>query len=530
MKQYKDNPTKLTKLTRANVDAVILVCASILFTFISIHFDTFESIVHFVKEYEQYEIDEILTMIIIMSIGLCTFALRRLTDLKDEIQHREIIQIQLQHMSLHDALTSLPNRRHFDQQLTNFFTQFKVTNGFLAIIMIDLNRFKHINDSYGHHYGDEVLKTVATRLRNTLAHQYFVSRLGGDEFAVLAYSSYADTTHRDNIETLCDKIILAIDQPIKVEGIELFAGVSLGVTIADEQNSSTNELMQQADSAMYFAKLNQSTHVSIYNLEMDQQRQIDRQIEMTLKTALVQQQFFVRYQPQFDHMNKLIGFEALIFWAHPELGELSANQFLTIAENSGQINLIDHWCLERACYDASMWPENVKLCLNISPFSFQRVAFITELDNIITATKFNSSRLSVEITEQLLIQQIKSNEDYITLLKQRGIHTVLDNFGTGYSSLTHLQRFDIDRIKINRRIVETLQDKQQQAMLIKAIIDLATSLKMDVMVNGIETQAQYQDWYDIGCHYFQGQFLSPSLSQSEVLAFCTQIQIQQNNF
>ena len=504
-----------TKLARAHIEAIVLICLAIFLSFASIHFDAFEEIMAFIAKYEEYEIDEILTLVIFMSIGFAIFAFRRFNDLKDEVEVSEKMQQQLLHASMHDALTTLPNRRHFDQDLTTKFGHYKTQPHLLAIVIIDLNRFKFINDCYGHQYGDEVLKTVAKRLLKTLSNAHLAYRLGGDEFAIIIDDHANNERH---LYRICHQISFEIEKPMLIQGIEIVCGSSIGVSIANEHCANIDDLMQQADNAMYYTKSNQLSHVSFYDSQMDEQRVFNRQIEVSLKQAITEQQLSLRYQPQFNRSNQIVSLEATVFWNHPALGVLPANKFLNVAESNGQINLIDYWCLEQACKDAQYWPDNTTLSLNISPHTFQRLNFIGELDSIIALTSFDNSRLTIQISEQLLIQKVKSKENSLSLLKQRGIHTVLNDFGTGYSSLLYLQKFDIETIKINREVINNITDKQQQAKMVKAIIDLANSLKISIIISGIENQEQFQDWLNIGCEFFQGDFLSNSLSQAEILA------------
>ena len=503
----------MNKQTQIRFEVLLLALLIIICTITAIYFDAFELLVEIVNTYEDYELDELITLSMFLSIAFGVFSWRRLRDLKQEINQKELIEKQITHAAFHDSLTGLPNRRYFDQYLHRELAD-KQANNNISLMIIDLNKFKRINDTYGHHLGDIVLKQTAKRLIKYVNTSGFVARLGGDEFAVLT-DRYNDTEH---LKQFCFNLKNELSQPIIIDGLILHSGCSIGISSINESTNTASELLRTADFAMYQAKANPAIAIPFYDPSMDEARKKRQSVEYALRNALNNNQFTLFYQPQFNHHKHLVGFEALLRWFDPELGEIPPSYFIPLAEECGLIIPIGEWVLKEACNAVSQWPKSFFIAVNISSIQFQHFNFINTLDTIISQTGIKHTQLELEITESVLMQDITHCKQVVESIKKRNISIALDDFGTGYSSLSYLRQFPFNKLKIDRTFISDLNNAPKKSVITQAIIQMANSLHMTVTAEGIENETQWDELLKIDCQYFQGFHLGRPMPLENALA------------
>lgn len=497
-------------------ELILLSLITAILAILAIQIDGFELLVEYVEQHEEYELDEVITISIFMSIAIAIFAFRRFQDLRFEIERNKQIQVELEHTSKHDPLTALPNRRYFDEKIRQLLKQQSTPNSQVILILCDLNKFKQINDIYGHFYGDLVLKNTARRLQQ-LNSGYFVARLGGDEFALVWHSPEGGHSS-STIKALCLQIEACIIAPIEHDNITLNVSASLGVAIHQvSDKTNVEEFLQQADFAMYQSKESTNRCMTLYDETMRKLRERKHLIESALKTALEHQQFFIVFQPQFYKDGELYGFEAFVRWRHSKLGLIKPNEFIPIASDCSLIHHIDFFVIEEACKQAFLWPSSISVAINLSEKTIQHPEFIDKIQKILASCQMAPHRITFEISEGLFFDNQTKYASTINELKSLGVHLVLDNFGHGYANIHQLRYFTFDKIKINRSLFDELPTTVNQQNFIKAIVNMVSCLDIDVIANGIETDSQYQTWQTYDCRYFQGDFLSKSLTEPQVL-------------
>lgn len=423
-----------------------------------------------------------------------------------------------------DSLSGLANRALFEQRLLQEIFAAKRSGQFGAVIFLDLDDFKKINDGLGHRCGDLLLQEVAKRLQTNLRTEDTVARLGGDEFVILL----SGLTHKlDDAENMAgsvaQKVLDALLQAYLIDGQELQISASLGITLFSTAfDESTEKLLRQADIAMYAAKTEGKSTYSFYHPDMLEQANKRLNIETELRFALQNDQIVLFYQPQYDSAYRLLGFEALVRWQHPEKGMISPADFLPIAEETGIIIELGERLLYMACRQLAAWHSQgfdvPHLAINISPVQFNHFSFVDSVISALELTGVNPPAVMLEITENLIIKDINEVIEKMRLLKQRGIRFSIDDFGTGYSSLAYLQRMPIDQLKIDRSFVQDITHNENDAAIVNAIIAMAGSLKLDIIAEGVETPAQVAYLVGCGCNAFQGYWFSRPLPEAEVLA------------
>lgn len=423
-----------------------------------------------------------------------------------------------------DSLSGLANRALFEQRLLQEIFAAKRSGQFGAVIFLDLDDFKKINDCLGHKYGDKVLQEVAKRLQSNLRTEDTVARLGGDEFVILL----SGLTHkRDDAEkmagSVAQKVLDALLQVYIIDGQELQISASLGITLFSTGfDENTEKLLRQADIAMYAAKTEGKSTYSFYHPDMLEQANKRLSIETELRFALQNDQIILFYQPQYDSAHQLLGFEALVRWQHPEKGMISPADFLPIAEEAGIIIELGERLLYMACRQLAAWHSQgfdvPHLAINISPVQFNHVNFVDSVISALELTGVNPPAVMLEITENLIIKDINDVIEKMQRLKQRGIRFSIDDFGTGYSSLAYLQRMPIDQLKIDRSFVQDITCNENDAAIVNAIIAMADSLKLDIIAEGVETPEQVDYLVGCGCNAFQGYWFSRPLPGAEVLS------------
>lgn len=427
-------------------------------------------------------------------------------------QEREKIEEKLRFDALHDCLTQLPNRTLLIDRLDQSIARTKRTGIPYAVLILDLDEFKQINDTKGHAAGDDLLVCVADRLKKCLRTNDTVARLGGDEFIVLL----ENPGDKVSVLTTCDRILYEFKSPFAITGdMNIFVSVSIGVVVEVNNYEKSSDVLRDADIAMYHAKEKGKSRFEIFRPEMRDSTNKRVIIENELRSAIEHNEFFLQYQPVFSlTTDTLIGFEALIRWNNPRLGMQSPAAFIPIAEESGQIVEIGDWVLEEACRQLIRWHNRFPLLkhlvvnVNISGKQFARPDFVEKLKRTIETTGIKAGSLKLEITESLLLDNKLRDSDFFNTLRQMGTLLQIDDFGTGYSSLSYLQHIPVNVIKIDRSFIKELGDGDKSTDLIKAIVNMAHSLNMETTAEGIETWEQKAILTGMDCDYGQGFLMS----------------------
>ncbi len=445
-----------------------------------------------------------------------------------EINERQRIQQKLVYDSLHDSLTGLGNRSLLMERVewTIKHAQ-RHPNYMYALLFIDLDRFKVINDSLGHSTGDRLLIAVANLLQKCLRENDLVARLGGDEFVILldGISSTEDAT------TIGDRIQQKLRSPFELKGQNIFTSASIGIVFSSPNYINAAELLRDADIAMYYAKEKGKARYEIFDRAMYYETLKLLELENHLRQAVKRNEFVLHYQPIISLNNsKLVGFEALIRWQHPTKGSISPVEFIPIAEDTGLILEIGEWLLKEACQQLKRWQQkfaqipqvaSLKMNVNIASQQLQQPEFIQKLDRILQETGLNGNCLRLEITESVLIDPEGGIQNTLKQIRERNIKLSIDDFGTGYSSLSYLRRFPIDNLKIDRSFIEQMNYDLENLEIVRVIITLAKTLGMDAISEGVETPQQLQQLKALGCEFGQGYLFSkplPSIGVESMLA------------
>lgn len=422
-----------------------------------------------------------------------------------------------------DALCGLANRALFEQRLLQEVFAAKRSRQFGAVMFLDLDDFKKINDCLGHRCGDLLLQEVAKRLQTNLRTEDTVARLGGDEFVILLsnLTHYQDAAERI-AGSVAQKVLKALHQAYLIDGRELQISASLGITLfSGAFDKNAEKLLRQADIAMYAAKAEGKSTYCFYDPDMLEQANKRLSIETELRSALQLGQIVLFYQPQYDAAHRLLGMEALVRWQHPDKGVIAPADFLPVAEETGIIVELGEQLLYLACRQLASWRAQglvvPHLSVNISPVQFNQANFVESVISALDLTGVEPSSLMLEITENLIIKDIGDVIEKMHRLKQRGIRFAIDDFGTGYSSLAYLQRLPIDQLKIDRSFVRHITGNDNDAAIVNAIIAMAGSLKLDIIAEGVETSEQVDYLVGCGCNAFQGYWFSRPLSGNDVL-------------
>jgi diguanylate cyclase (GGDEF)-like protein/PAS domain S-box-containing protein len=429
------------------------------------------------------------------------------SDITDEVE----AHARIQHLSLHDPLTGLANRnklaRHLEQALLRGSDSPPLT-----LLLLDLDNFKPINDSLGHAAGDAVLQEVAARLRDTTRDVDLVARLGGDEFVL----ALAGVDNRSEIDKLCRRLIELLQQPIAFDNHLLHIGASIGIAQTRNQGFDAGELIRCADIALYQAKADGKGTWRYFSAEMNQQIQYRRQLENDLRRALKNNEFVLHYQPRYRLGDlRIVSVEALLRWQHPQEGLLAPDTFIPLAEQSELIVTLGRWVLREACRSALDWPEHLLVSVNLSPAQFMRSDVVADIREILLETRFPAQRLELEITENVMLNDIEGALATMLALKELGVRLNMDDFGTGYSSLGYLRTYPFDSIKIDKRFIAGLASTTgNDRAVVQAIINLGQAMGLTVTAEGVETEQQLQTLARDNCHEVQGYYLSRPLDRA----------------
>ena len=437
----------------------------------------------------------------------------------EDITERRHAEQRIAHLAQYDALTDLPNRSLFHDRLEQELALLSHGQQ-CAIIYIDIDQFKSINDSLGHTVGDDLLKTVATRLRACVRDRDVVARLGGDEFAVVL----TDIKRRSDVTDLITRIHAAIREPSECQGHRLLTDASIGIALAPQDGCSREHLLKNADLAMYSAKADGRHTFRFFEPEMDARVTARRALELDLRDTVehgdfARAGFEVYYQPLVSlETNEITGCEALLRWRHPVRGMVSPAEFIPVAEEIGVISKFGDWVLTTACTEAATWPGALKIAVNVSPVQFRNQSLALNVIQALSASGLPADRLELEITEAVLIRDDEVALTILHRLRDIGVRIALDDFGTGYSSLSYLQRFPFDKIKIDRCFVGDINDARGSRSIVQAVVTIATARNMTTTAEGVESPEQRELLRVLGCTEMQGYLFSPARPAGEVYA------------
>jgi diguanylate cyclase (GGDEF)-like protein len=431
----------------------------------------------------------------------------------EDITERRNAEAKISHMALHDALTNLPNQLFFREKMENRLAQLSRDQIF-AVLYLDLDRFKSVNDMLGHPFGDTLLRQVAERMNGCLREGDTIARLGGDEFAILQGSFKKP----NDAIALAERLIELVSAPFDLDGNQVVIGVSIGIAVAPTDAADADRLLKNADIALYRAKVDGRGTYRFFELEMDALLQARRTLELDLRKALVNGEFELYYQPLVNlEKQKISGFEALIRWNHPERGLVAPLDFIPLAEETALIVPIGEWVLRQACAEAVKWPGDITVAVNLSPAQFKMRNLSQMVMSALAQSGLPAKRLELEITESVLLVDNESTLATLHQLHNLGVRISMDDFGTGYSSLSYLRSFPFDKIKIDQSFVRDLASNVDSKAIIRAVTVLGGSLGMTTIGEGVETQEQLEYLKQEGCTEGQGYFFSKPKPAREVL-------------
>jgi len=439
---------------------------------------------------------------------------------KERTQQLEIANSQLSEMAFQDLLTQLPNRALLMERLEEALSQQQANSeNQFAVLYLDCDRFKIINDSLGHQAGDELLVAISRRLKSILRQEDLVARLGGDEFVVLLSNLAEPHTATQVAERILNSFVL----PIRLREQDIFVSFSIGIILEHSTYGNTEELLRDADIAMYQAKALGKEQYQIFEPSMYQTVCHRLQLETDLRKAIQHNEFVLHYQPIVElDTSKIVGAEALIRWHHPTQGLISPDQFIPIAEETGFILKLGRWALKEACYQLCYWQKqqvvnaSFFVSVNVSAYQFAQPDFGKQIDEILVETQLDPQCLKLEITETVIIQNFTSAADAICSLHERSIQFSIDDFGTGYSSLSYLHSFPVENLKIDRSFIQRLHQEKSNLALLTAIVQIAKTMEMNLIAEGIETSEQLIQLKLLGCQFGQGYLFSRPIPPEEI--------------
>jgi diguanylate cyclase (GGDEF)-like protein len=462
------------------------------------------------------ELDELPLIGAVLSVGMLIFAWRRSSEQKRETQKRIAAEQHARNLAMQDPLTGLPNRRQFTEALIAAVAAPPRAGGSHALLTLDLNGFKQINDVHGHGVGDEALIVVGERLLGAIRQGDLVARLGGDEFAVLAQH----LAGAEAATSIALRIIDALSAPISAGTSIHSLGVAIGISMFPFPEGNAVEAMRRADVALYKAKADRKSSMRFFDNEMDGHVRERELMERELRAAIAAEDIRPFFQPLVDLETKeVVGFEALARWTHKDLGSIGPDRFIPIAEDTGLIHELSDQLLRRSCHAARAWPDNVILAFNISPVQLKDRTLGLRVLSILGDTGLRPGRLELEITESALVRDLTAANDVLGALRDAGVRIALDDFGTGYSSLYHLRNFKIDKIKIDRSFVENMSTERESAEIVSALIGLGHGLGLTVIAEGIEADVQDVELLAKGCEQGQGFLFGKAVSAEQTKDF-----------
>ncbi|HWN51824.1 MAG TPA: EAL domain-containing protein [Xanthobacteraceae bacterium] len=433
----------------------------------------------------------------------------------EDISERRRAEMKVAHMARHDALTDLPNRVLLCERLSEALVHVERGQR-LAVLCLDLDGFKNVNDTLGHPTGDELLRSVAARLRTCVRETDTISRVGGDEFSIIQ-TDIADAT---DAERLARRLSETISAPYDLHGHLVMINTSIGIALAPTDGTDPNELLKNADMALYGAKADGRGIYRFFEPSMDARMKARRTLELALRMALQNGEFEMYYQPVVNlSTDNVRCCEALIRWHHPERGIVSPDEFIPLAEEIGLIVTLGEWVIRRSCQDAATWPDEICVAINLSPTQLASKNLLPTVLSALATSQLSAHRLELEITEAVLMQNTEATLKTLHQLRALGIGISMDDFGTGYSSLSYLRSFPFDKIKIDRCFISGLGGSSESAAIVQAVAGLAKSLSMTTTAEGVETCDQLDSVRELGCTYVQGYLYSPPVPNTELFHF-----------
>ena len=427
---------------------------------------------------------------------------RYLLSLSEDITERKQAEARIQHLAKHDTLTDLPNRAAFVEHLTGRIDTAKAGGESFAVLSIDLDRFKEVNDVFGHAVGDGVLRELARQL-HVLAGEAYLARIGGDEFILVTPNGDQPAL----AEVLAERLHAAVATDLELNGKHLHVGLSIGIAIFPADGSDATTLLNNADAALTRAKAAGRGVTRFFEIEMDNRLRERRAIQHELGFAIERNELCLHYQPLSKIDGEVIGFEALVRWHNPQRGMVSPGTFIPVAEESGLIMQIGEWVLREACREAASWPHPLRIAVNLSPVQFLHGDLAGLVHSTLLETGLAPTRLELEITEGVLVEDFARGVSILRRLKTLGVRIAMDDFGTGYSSLSYLQSFPFDKIKIDQSFISKVKNNPQSAAIVRGVIGLAHGLNLPVLAEGVETKAQLDFLVAESCDEVQGYFM-----------------------
>jgi len=445
-----------------------------------------------------------------------------LAKLRAENERVRQSQARIEFLATHDSLTGLPNRILARDRFTHAIALARRHRTMAALVFLDLDNFKNVNDSLGHPQGDELLRTVGDRLSKVVRDSDTICRQGGDEFLILL----GDVRDRTDVAEIGVKLLEQLGEPFLLDGLEVSTSGSIGIAMYPDDGADFDELLKKADIAMYGAKDAGRNAVRFFADDMNSSVLEDVHLLSAMRTALARGEFMLHYQPQFHLASgRIVGAEALLRWHHPELGLVLPSRFIAIAEQSGLIIQIGAWVLNEACRQMQLWHSmglaDLTISVNVSPLQFQRDVIETDIVNALGASGLPASALELELTESLLIQDSSRVSALLRRLRGLGVGFSIDDFGIGYSNLAYLRRFEVSRLKIDQSFIRRLTDDKHDEAIVRAIIQMTTSLGLLTIAEGVESESTLARLIELGCHQGQGLHWAPALPSGEFLEFVT---------
>ena len=416
------------------------------------------------------------------------------------------------HEARHDNLSGLPNRAVFCEILNENIEDLAQTNNVIAVLLLDLDKFKDVNDTYGHAAGDRVIIEFGQRVRTLLRQSDIIARLGGDEFAVLLPSirSIGDVTR------LAQAIVDVANLPFVMEGVTMRVGVTIGISMAPDDGKDIATILRAADTALYRAKNEGRNRFALYEHRMTEAERMRKLVDDELRGAIERDELTLVYQPQvYSETGKIASVEALVRWHHPTHGVISPATFISAAEERGLIVPLGEWVMRRACRDAARWP-GLRVGVNVSAIQFRQNDFVKSVERVMADSKIEPGRLELELTEGVLVEDADQAEAAMMELRSIGVKLALDDFGTGYSSLIYLRRFAFDKIKIDKSFLDSMEASGESAILVHSVVHLGRALGLEVTAEGVETEDQRRFLQAVGCHFLQGYLFSRPVPAEEI--------------
>lgn len=457
--------------------------------------------------------DQTLVIALLLNVALILIGWRRHSSLTTEILVRAAAEQRAQQLAARDPLTGFLNRRSFPEQGAAAFARAQRSGKALALMMLDLDHFKTVNDMHGHTVGDALLRQVAAAITDRLPAGALVARFGGDEFAC---AMPFEPAHPDTVERVAEQLVSRLAQPFGVDGLHLHVSASLGIARSDFDSSGIDSLTRSADIAMYAAKKAGRNRFAWFDQSMERELQARNELETGLRTAIPRQEIVPYFEQQVDlTTGRLHGFEVLARWKHPTRGLISPELFIPIAEETGMIAELSLSVMRQAFLAARDWHPSLTLSINVSPWQLRDPWLAQKVIKVLTETGFPSARLEIEITESALFENLALAQSIVGSLKNQGVRLALDDFGTGYSSLAHLRALPFDRIKIDRSFVTSINDNAESAAIVNAITRLGDSLNLPITAEGIEDAAIEERLRALGCSKGQGWLYGRPLSVAD---------------